>query len=114
MGVRTKVGALQDGQRSVIRYIKNNFLDGVRQDGYELALGTPYSKVSIPKKPLKEVVFYLFLTVLIQFIVGTSSILSFIVTNILVWSSIVFSAIAFNGRKLVDLPKLKQIKQHLS
>eukprot|EP00835_Amoeboradix_gromovi_P001089 NODE_43_length_28809_cov_0.237200.p8 type:complete len:469 gc:universal NODE_43_length_28809_cov_0.237200:25652-27058(+) len=34
MGVRTKLGALQDGQRSVIRYIKNNFLDGVRQDGY--------------------------------------------------------------------------------
>lgn len=30
-GKRTKVGALEDGYKSVMRYIKNNFFDGARQ-----------------------------------------------------------------------------------
>ena len=112
MGVRTKLGALQDGQRSVIRYIKNNFLDGVRQDGYDLALGTPFTKLVVPQKPINQVVILLILSLLVQFIIGTSSVLSFIVTNILIGISIVFSIIAFSGRKIVDLPKLKQLKQY--
>lgn len=37
-GNRTKAGALQDFQNSVVRYIKNNFLDGNRQDAYDLFL----------------------------------------------------------------------------
>ncbi|GAA6058247.1 hypothetical protein JCM3770_006075, partial [Rhodotorula araucariae] len=39
-GKRSKEGALQDGVNSVIRYIKNNFLDGPRQDAYDLVTGT--------------------------------------------------------------------------
>lgn len=38
-GKRTKVGALQDGKISVSRYIRNNFFDGPRQDGFDLFLG---------------------------------------------------------------------------
>ena len=38
-GKRSKEGALQDGVNSVIRYIKNNFLDGPRQDSYDLVSG---------------------------------------------------------------------------
>lgn len=38
-GKRSKEGALQDGVNSVIRYIKNNFLDGPRQDAYDLVSG---------------------------------------------------------------------------
>ncbi|KAF9120801.1 hypothetical protein BGW39_011094 [Mortierella sp. 14UC] len=38
-GTRTKVGALQDLQNSIVRYIKNNYLDGARQDAYDLFLG---------------------------------------------------------------------------
>ncbi|KAF9177286.1 hypothetical protein BGZ51_008757 [Haplosporangium sp. Z 767] len=37
-GNRTKAGALQDLQNSIVRYIKNNFLDGARQDAYDLFL----------------------------------------------------------------------------
>ena len=38
-GKRTKMGALQDGVNSVVRYWKNNFMDGARQDAFELVLG---------------------------------------------------------------------------
>lgn len=39
LGIRTKAGALQDGNVAVTRYCKNNFLDGPRQDGFDLFLG---------------------------------------------------------------------------
>lgn len=38
-GKRTTQGALQDGVNSLIRYYKNNFKDGSRQDGIDLFLG---------------------------------------------------------------------------
>ncbi|ORZ39465.1 SacI homology domain-domain-containing protein [Catenaria anguillulae PL171] len=46
-GQRTKQGALNDGYNSCIRYIKNNFLDGSRQDAYDLFLGN-YRPASPP------------------------------------------------------------------
>ncbi|CAN8101137.1 unnamed protein product [Discula destructiva] len=39
LGIRTKGGALRDGQIAVTRYVKNNFLDGPRQDSFDLFLG---------------------------------------------------------------------------
>ncbi len=38
-GNRTKQGALQDLVNSITRYIKNNFLDGPKQDAFDLFLG---------------------------------------------------------------------------
>jgi hypothetical protein len=38
-GNRTKAGALQDLGNSVTRYAKNNFLDGPKQDAFDLFLG---------------------------------------------------------------------------
>ncbi|KAJ2893807.1 putative sac1 protein [Zalerion maritima] len=38
-GKRTKAGTLQDGNVAVTRYYKNNFLDGPRQDAFDLFLG---------------------------------------------------------------------------
>lgn len=38
-GERTKAGMLQDGNNSVTRYIRNNFLDGPRQDAFDLFHG---------------------------------------------------------------------------
>ncbi|PVZ97717.1 hypothetical protein BB558_006301 [Smittium angustum] len=38
-GQRTKLGLLNDGYNSVERYIRNNFMDGYRQDAYDLLLG---------------------------------------------------------------------------
>ncbi|CCM01619.1 uncharacterized protein FIBRA_03680 [Fibroporia radiculosa] len=38
-GTRTRAGALEDGWNSVLRYLKNNFLDGARQDAFDLMTG---------------------------------------------------------------------------
>jgi len=38
-GKRTKMGALDDFYRSSMRYLKNNFFDGVRQDAFDLMTG---------------------------------------------------------------------------
>ena len=38
-GVRTKAGALQDLRNSIMRYAKNNFADGPKQDAFDLFLG---------------------------------------------------------------------------
>ncbi|KAK4974713.1 hypothetical protein LTR28_010280 [Elasticomyces elasticus] len=38
-GNRTRAGMLQDVTNSVTRYIRNNFADGPRQDGFDLLLG---------------------------------------------------------------------------
>lgn len=39
-GNRTRAGMAQDFNNSVTRYIRNNFLDGARQDGFDIFLGT--------------------------------------------------------------------------
>ncbi|GAA5877836.1 hypothetical protein JCM8547_002693, partial [Rhodosporidiobolus lusitaniae] len=53
-GKRSKEGALQDGINSLIRYVKNNFLDGPRQDAYDLVTGTWVPKrgevLAVPSK----------------------------------------------------------------
>lgn len=38
-GNRTKLGMVQDLNNSITRYIRNNFLDGPRQDGFDVFLG---------------------------------------------------------------------------
>lgn len=38
-GNRTKMGALQDLNNSITRYVRNNFLDGPRQDAFDVFLG---------------------------------------------------------------------------
>ncbi|WPG97498.1 Hypothetical protein R9X50_00027500 [Acrodontium crateriforme] len=38
-GNRTRAGALQDLNNSITRYVRNNFYDGPRQDGFDLFLG---------------------------------------------------------------------------
>ena len=39
-GNRTRAGMVQDLNNSVTRYLRNNFADGPRQDGFDLFLGT--------------------------------------------------------------------------
>lgn len=38
-GKRSRQGVLEDGYKSVLRYIKNNYFDGGRQDAYDLMTG---------------------------------------------------------------------------
>ncbi|CAI5741233.1 unnamed protein product [Hyaloperonospora brassicae] len=47
-GTRTKKGALLDGYNSCMRYIKNNFMDGYRQDVLDLLLGRYVASRSRP------------------------------------------------------------------
>ncbi|KAL2808612.1 SacI homology domain-containing protein [Aspergillus granulosus] len=39
-GKRTRAGMVQDLSNSITRYVRNNFLDGPRQDGFDIFLGT--------------------------------------------------------------------------
>ncbi|PWY86096.1 phosphoinositide phosphatase [Aspergillus heteromorphus CBS 117.55] len=39
-GERTRAGMLQDLNNSITRYVRNNFMDGPRQDGFDVFLGT--------------------------------------------------------------------------
>ena len=39
LGKRTKIGALTDLKNSMVRYIKNHYYDGERQDGFDLFHG---------------------------------------------------------------------------
>ncbi|KAJ1923603.1 Phosphoinositide phosphatase sac1 [Tieghemiomyces parasiticus] len=47
-GQRTRLGALQDGVNSIVRYVKNNYLDGSRQDGLDLFLGAYVARPTTP------------------------------------------------------------------
>lgn len=49
-GKRTKMGALSDLNNSITRYLRNNYFDGPRQDGYDLFLGNhlPYETPDSP------------------------------------------------------------------
>lgn len=52
-GVRTKMGLLQDGYKSMQRYVQNNFLDGVRQDSYDILVGN-HRYSSVEESPLAK------------------------------------------------------------
>ena len=39
-GQRTRHGMLEDLANSVMRYLKNNFFDGTKQDAFDLVTGT--------------------------------------------------------------------------
>ena len=61
-GQRTKLGLLEDGRRSAIRYFKNNFADGFRQVSHIfnvilLVHGTRLGQIR--KDGLKSSVFYI-------------------------------------------------------
>lgn len=44
-GKRTYLGAMQDGYNSAVRYLKNNFMDGFRQDAIDLFVGNYTVKI---------------------------------------------------------------------
>ncbi|RKF58746.1 Phosphoinositide phosphatase SAC1 [Erysiphe neolycopersici] len=56
-GSRTKAGMIQDLRNSITRYVKNNFLDGPKQDAFDLFMGTylpgtDSDSIFIDKRPL--------------------------------------------------------------
>ncbi|ANB16022.1 phosphatidylinositol-3-phosphatase SAC1 [Sugiyamaella lignohabitans] len=120
LGRRTKRGALSDLRNSLVRYYKNNFTDGPRQDGFDLFLGNhlPHETLVPPffdSRPLSiQAVPY---TILGSFILLVASVLfpkedSSVYVNralLLVWLSIfLYSLRVFikQGMQFVNWPKL--------
>lgn len=116
-GKRTKLGALQDGVNSAIRYLKNNYADGRRQDAYDLLTGkyelsAARSIASLDKTwrfyTIPAVLFaalgMLMFTVLISIPSGDN-----VAFRILFWMTVVsicLRVILYYGEEFVDVPRL--------
>ncbi|MBW0504532.1 hypothetical protein O181_044247 [Austropuccinia psidii MF-1] len=114
-GKRSKQGAFNDGVNSAIRYFKNNFLDGPRQDSYDLVTGAWRASLSKGKlsegsydNPIHQLIFLILIIFIMIFISSTftknrsikASIFSLIVI------SLILSYILINGIQFVNQPKL--------
>jgi hypothetical protein len=120
-GKRSKKGLLQDGMNSIMRYFKNNFLDGSRQDAYDIFLGNYVPGGLQAPIPIKgySTGHYVFLGIV--FLAVLSLFLAIKVTpNFLVTlrmiSLILFLLVASitvllakYGNELVDLPQLVKL-----
>ncbi|KJE90593.1 SACM1L protein [Capsaspora owczarzaki ATCC 30864] len=117
-GKRSLAGAMQDGYNSAIRYYKNNFADGFRQDGVALFLGT-YRVDPQVDSPLREVAKRLRMLPLISAVVFAMLVLSLMfpatddsvlhVAYVLFWVlALVVSirTIVTYGNEFVDHPRL--------
>ncbi|KAJ9082645.1 Phosphoinositide phosphatase sac1 [Entomophthora muscae] len=116
-GRRTTLGPIQDGKNSIVRYIKNNYLDGSRQDGIDLFLGrfTPSPEQPSPFQDSLAMniqialgIFLAGLTLSIAYIIGliprTTTHLSLIMGVGLILAS--FSILSGNRAELVARPCL--------
>ncbi|XP_070947654.1 phosphatidylinositol-3-phosphatase SAC1 [Macaca nemestrina] len=120
-GKRTHLGLLMDGWNSMIRYYKNNFSDGFRQDSIDLFLGNysvdeleSHSPLSVPRD-------WKFLALPIIMVVAFSMCIICLLmagdtwtetlAYVLFWgvASIgTFFIILYNGKDFVDAPRLVQ------
>lgn len=122
-GKRTKKGAMNDLMNSITRYIKNNYLDGSRQDGFDLFLGNvlPYELTNSPFKdtrpPFYQAVPYFFsvgiIIILATLIWPKGSLTDF--KNVIflgamtLWSGFSFWFIVKNGIQFVNWPALEKL-----
>ena len=121
-GKRTQKGLLKDGLNSAIRYIKNNFADGDRQDALDLFLGkyqVESGEGATCPCPLKEnrnprlllLPFAIFFSILMIFacLLLPSEFTSFTFLSLLFWAGMSVAggiATLSQGRQLVNSPKL--------
>lgn len=117
LGKRTKSGLLRDGVNSLVRYYKNNFADGFRQDAIDLFLGNYVVEQSRLVIRIERSWKYLllpgiwciattmvFVTLLLPNELSTESLL-----YLLFWSGMAVVSSYFimaNGNEFVDWPKL--------
>ncbi|KXJ14652.1 Phosphatidylinositide phosphatase SAC1-B [Exaiptasia diaphana] len=125
-GKRSVFGALKDGVNSAIRYYKNNFSDGYRQDSIDLFLGNYIvdSNECISKPcPLQQKRDWRYMMLPFILLFGFSMfIISLILPSteygiqflyVLFWGAAVFMTlyiVVFFGTEFVDQPKLLQPK----
>ncbi|GAA5796879.1 SacI homology domain-containing protein [Helicostylum pulchrum] len=130
-GERTKAGALQDLSNSITRYVKNNFLDGTRQDSFDLFLGrykpendalaaAKTHNLFEDHKPLRvRVVPYILIFALFMLLLnivrpgysGFKSVSSYLLL-LLFWISVLISGVRFalqHGDQFVQWPRLVKL-----
>ncbi|GAB5567988.1 phosphatidylinositide phosphatase SAC2 isoform X2 [Prionailurus iriomotensis] len=120
-GKRTQLGLVMDGWNSLIRYYKNNFSDGFRQDSIDLFLGNysvdeleSHSPLSVPRDlkflalPIIMVVAF---SMCIICLLMAGDTWTETLAYVLFWgvASIgTFFIILYNGKDFVDAPRLVQ------
>ncbi|XP_052060414.1 phosphatidylinositol-3-phosphatase SAC1-like isoform X1 [Mytilus californianus] len=125
-GKRTKYGLLMDGWNSLIRYFKNNFSDGFRQDSMDLFLGNYIVEENegvVRPSPLQSERDWKFYAIPVIFVIATAMCLICILIPdenistqlmyILFWGTASFlslAAIYIFGSEFVDTPKLVHSK----
>jgi len=124
-GKRTKAGLLQDGYRSLMRYYKNNFADGFRQDSIDLFLGNHVvasgARMEKKKKAKSYLAAPIIMCIAIAMIPMTILVPSEITTDnllyLLFWGAMAAASTSFiihNGPKYVDWPKLVKRNRQFS
>ncbi|ELK33358.1 Phosphatidylinositide phosphatase SAC1 [Myotis davidii] len=120
-GKRTQLGLVKDGWNSLIRYYKNNFSDGFRQDAIDLFLGNysvdeleSHSPLSVPRDlkflalPIIMVVAF---SMCIICLLMAGDTWTETLAYVLFWgvaSVGTFFIILYNGKDFVDAPRLVQ------
>ncbi|KAG7325830.1 hypothetical protein KOW79_010755 [Hemibagrus wyckioides] len=120
-GKRTHWGLLMDGWNSMIRYYKNNFSDGFRQDSIDLFLGNYSVDESESLTPLQVQKDWKFLTLPVIMLVAFSMCILCLfmageawtetIAYVVFWGTacaLTAAVILFNGKDFVDAPKLVQ------
>jgi len=125
-GKRTKAGVLEDGRRSLLRYFKNNFADGFRQDSLDLFVGnyvvsptegvTHESPVVDRKQDQRYLAYPVALTLSIAMftlsLLVPAELSTEILLGLLFWAAMIFvtgGTLFKNGPDYVDRPHLFQI-----
>lgn len=121
-GKRTRLGLLKDGWNSAIRYLKNNFADGDRQDSMDLFLGKyqvesgegvnrpcPLQNQQGNRILLLPGAVFFSLLMVFACVLLPSEYTSFTLLSLLFWAAMMVAA-AFatllQGRQLVNAPRL--------
>ncbi|XP_053570444.1 phosphatidylinositol-3-phosphatase SAC1 [Bombina bombina] len=120
-GKRTQWGLVMDGWNSLIRYYKNNFSDGFRQDAIDLFLGNYSVEEVYSASPLHIQTDWKFLALPIIMVVAFSMCIICLLmagdtwtetlAYVLFWGTASIGTgaiILYNGKDFVDVPKLVQ------
>lgn len=129
-GKRTQVGMIRDGMNSLIRYYKNNFTDGFRQDAIDLFLGkyvineNEGKTLPSPLRPRRD---WKYLALPCIFLGSTAMFFFslFIPTEhstitmmyLLFWAAMIAGSatvIVYYGNEFVDVPRLCPIRRNES
>ncbi|ORX50742.1 Phosphatidylinositide phosphatase SAC1 [Piromyces finnis] len=117
-GKRTKMGAMNDLQNSIVRYVKNNFKDGSRQDGFDFFLGNYVVNPSLPspfiniKSPRAKFLPFALVGSIFMFFVsifGRREFSASALVEILFWALLIVGVcqqIFSNGEDFVNKPSL--------